>query len=97
MLIKVTKEHINKGKQKDCTKCPVALAIQDVVREGYAVHVNGIMATIYDATRFHASYPLAYPTTMWIMSFDQRSWAMKPFEFLLPIEEQYLRKENNVL
>jgi hypothetical protein len=38
--INVTQEHINKGVQVKCTKCPVALAIQDVCKPKSEVHVG---------------------------------------------------------
>lgn len=97
-LVKITTEHIERGKVRDCSKCPMALAIQEMLREEFKVNIS-----VYDVSIHRGGNPdpldnhlewagsLTPGITGWIRRFD-KSMDMPPAEFELHIPEQYLKE-----
>jgi hypothetical protein len=79
MIIKVTEEHISRGKCHDAQRCAVALAIHDAVDSPYvAVGTRMITCVGYH----HAVIPT--DVKAWISRFD-RALPVEPFEFELEL------------
>lgn len=83
-LIHVTQEHINNGRRRQCSQCPVALAIKDVCKPKSDVHV-GIRILI--GNKFAKHTPL--DAERFIGRFDS-SCSVEPFSFELDIPSELL-------
>lgn len=83
--IEVKQEHIEAGKHEDCIRCPIALAIREVVSPEFWVHVGAGRATIQGEAIW-----LSTPARMFIKRFDGR-YKVKPFAFDLDIPGRFLR------
>lgn len=87
--VQVTAEHIAKGVQEDCDRCPGALAIAQFVRPGISVEIPSgciligriVMARPRELSKF-------------IHTFDRLGrFAVSPITFPLDIPAEYLREE----
>jgi hypothetical protein len=82
--INVTQEHIDKGLRRQCSKCPVALAIKDVCKPETYVNVSSV---IYVGGKFSKAAPL--DVERFIGRFDG-SFSVEPFSFDLDIPAELL-------
>jgi len=91
MKISVTQEHIDSGVRNACSRCPVALAIAEHVRNGIFVHVNRHLAFKNDKDKKYLWESVLLPENVLdlIHHFD-RAGTVKPIEFDLQIPEEYL-------
>jgi len=80
MKIEVTQEHINKGKRKNCYRCPVALAIESAIPDSW-VSVGWQTITV-DKDQQYATQRTPTAVTEFINKFDRRK-KVEPFEFVL--------------
>jgi hypothetical protein len=93
--IRVTEEHIRKGRAKDCRACPVALAIEDVVRPDLMVWVDSKSVELIDPGLVECNVFGARITDEVadrIQKFDFDG-IMQPFAFDLDIPQEFLRGE----
>lgn len=79
MKIQVTEKHIKRGKRKCAWRCPVALALQDVLDGPFLVGKDCIYA---------GRNPYACPKSVsrFVMRFDSGK-LVKPFTFVLKEKE----------
>jgi len=82
VTIRVTQEHIVRGKRADCGKCPVALAVLD---SGFqSVRVDGCSVQAYNSFGLRKrQLPLA--VEQWVCRFDFGAH-VEPFEFNLDLD-----------
>lgn len=78
MVINVTQEHIDRGTKKECSKCPVALALKDAGFPNAFVGVFSIWP--FEMTRLDVSNEVEE----FIAAFDCGS-IVKPFSFNLEL------------
>lgn len=83
MKIVVTQAHINAGAQQQCYRCPVALAIKDVVPKDFQVVVTPQQALVGGFM-----FLLPRSARAFIEVFDEHRGG-EPFEFDLPLERQF--------
>ena len=50
VAVHLTQEHISRGQSSDCNKCPVALAINEVLATGFYAAVGGDTIRIFSTT-----------------------------------------------
>jgi hypothetical protein len=48
VTITVTEEHVKNGRRQDCTDCAFALAVNEVLRKPYDVHIFGTLRILDD-------------------------------------------------
>lgn len=86
MLIKVTADHIRRGKRGDSCSCAVALAIAEML-SGCIPEVAPVIVYLIDGRKLGlpATVRLPQEVTEWIDAFDKMR-PVEPFEFELPIE-----------
>ena len=90
MIINVTQEHINQGWRKSCRRCPVALAIQEVIRDKVIIVSQRIYIykdkEAYDLSKWELilEYPAIVKT--FIDTFDDGG-LVEPFSFEIPYEQ----------
>ena len=90
MKIQVTQKHIDEGRIVDSERCPVALAVKDVIWDGVFCHVSVTTEQItlsYKAPYVKEVYPLPKEAMKFISMFDNiPTKGVEPFEFDLPIK-----------
>jgi hypothetical protein len=96
MLIKVSQEHIDNGRECNNLKCPVALALLDL---GFVPSVNGLEVNffklrVWDDCKFLGSADLPENAIYSIDAFDS-GIQIQPFEFELNIPEVILKERRN--
>ncbi len=86
MKIQVTKKHIEKGKAKDCERCPIALAILEQVPNCVSVDVTelDICGCLNCGTAFDITIPRK--ASDFVVAFDNYR-NVKPFEFELELNQ----------
>lgn len=87
MRVEVTAADLASGQPKQCTRCPVALALRRQVPGARFVLVNDVTISVYADDR---EEPDVYPTpgvvADFIVEFDL-GLKRKPFAFTLPVKE----------
>lgn len=88
MKIQVTKEHIEKGREQSCRRCPIALALAEQLNCG--VMVNNSHVEIYKSRSVIPSelkelVLLPKTARRFVARFDN-GVSVKPFEFEFEIE-----------
>lgn len=80
VLVRVNKDHIEKGKRADCEACPIALAISeaDDYRRVWEVGHDG--AVVYGETGPVARMELPEMAVSWMRAFDE-GHPVRPFTF----------------
>lgn len=91
MLIKVTQEHIDQGKPRDCASCPIAKAINSLLKDKYSCEVASRVMTIreIDAFKWILGFDTPETCAKFIIKFDNLK-PVEPFEFELDIHEDKL-------
>lgn len=79
MNIKVTQNHIDRGKPADSKCCPIALAVKETI--GLPIEVGA-----YDFTICGEVFELPSLAYRFVRGFD-RAWEVEPFEFNLEVPE----------
>ena len=81
--ISVTREHIAKGKRRDCERCPVALAIRDALPDLIYTRVGPINIALQRDAGEYLTY-FAFPPEVldFVRDYDGRRGS-KPFTFEL--------------
>ncbi|QEM41504.1 hypothetical protein SEA_FORZA_34 [Gordonia phage Forza] len=90
--VKVTQEHINKGQQSDCGRCPIALAVLELLgADNYFVSVGatGIALTSkVNGDHHYAMFKMPYEAQKFVFAFDNPHASnraaragIRPFEF----------------
>jgi hypothetical protein len=86
ITIKVTQRHIDHGKRGDCSYCPIALAIADVIK--WSPALDGPfwkIIQVLDNTEINIRgerYVSSFNLTKWMTSFDDML-EVSPVEFVL--------------
>lgn len=85
MIVKVTQEHIDKGQRRNCTGCPITLALKDTFKVDFA------QATRYSLKvgQFPENLIFSVPTPHAVMNFIDHydlEDVVEPFEFELSLE-----------
>ena len=93
MKIFVTEEHIEKGIRSACSRCPVALAVAEHVRDGIFVHVNRRIAlrNEEDNKFLWESNMIPGHIVTFIGNFDHGRRRVGETEFDINIPQEYLR------
>lgn len=94
--VKVTQEHIDRGKRRDCAKCPVTLAADELVKPD--VHLTTGKTYIYwcdpwiDRTGDLEVQEAVLPAAAigFIVDFDMGTW-VAPFTFTIELPEEILK------
>jgi hypothetical protein len=92
--IAVTKKDILNGKPVQCTKCPVALAINRRLKPNYYVAVVDNYFNIWDNTpnySYQKSVNLPLKVTDFIKDFDRFTSPIQPITFNIDIPEEFLK------
>ncbi len=86
MIVKVTEQHIKKGRKNNCYSCPVALALKEarpdvswVVDEGHIHHSQ--LTALHGTVRGYIVMPPA--VKKFVCEFDTGFQNLAPFEFEL--------------
>lgn len=100
--VSVTAEHIRKGDRCSCTACPIALAVDDILMDGFRAIVGktGCHIEHKESGPFpHSKNDLPAKAVAFIESFDAcRTGAdVKPFTFRFMIDPLLLTKEEQCL
>ncbi|MCI0537687.1 MAG: hypothetical protein L0Z50_20935 [Verrucomicrobiales bacterium] len=97
MRIEVTQNDIDKGCEKDCLKCPVALAINRVLRKPYVCYVDIPLIRIRKGRSLDFVCEILTPEVAidFIRAFDPGR-DVSPFSFDLSIPEEYVAELNAV-
>lgn len=90
MRIEVTEDLIALGKTCLCDACPVALAINNVLREGYTSKVSALLISIMRGNITHTQHTMPDSVTAFVSNFD-RCRKVEPFTFDLAISRAALR------
>ena len=94
MIIQVKQEHIDNGYEGNCYRCPIALAIKDVVKDSAEVIV-GINMVTFVAGKYFPPIPLSQEVENFIIQFDNGVKDLMPFSFelgpLSPIFEDLVK------
>jgi len=85
--IKVTAEHIDKGKRNNCRECPVALAIKEQLNLPYDMQVGTLGVNIFYEKHTCTKYMLSRAAERFINKFDGRK-DVKPFNFVMTEKEE---------
>jgi hypothetical protein len=90
--IEVTQEHIDRGIWLSCTKCPVALALKEVLKPGAVLQVDG-SSIILDHMIWIDAPPLV---RKWIRVYDSlrkkaERKTIKPISFTIDIPDTYAK------
>lgn len=83
VTVKVTQEHINKGKVQNENSCPIALALKEQGFKGVAVPGGTFTLKV---GKFHPSYTLPKKADQFVDTFDYEG-KVKPFEFTAELYE----------
>lgn len=78
--VRVTRKHIKGGVQKNCARCPIALALRDVFPEG-SVSVSKV-----DGTVGETHFSLSARAQKFIAAFDSGR-KVKPATFIFKIDD----------
>jgi len=92
--IKVTQDHIDNGRQSMCNFCPVALAIEERLKDGVTVSVNclGVGFSICGAP--HTQFPLPDIAREFVREFDCAGrHSVIPIQFDCDISDGLLKEE----
>lgn len=89
MLISVTKDDIRKGEQCLGDSCPIALAIQKMLKPGYIVKARSYELSIYQSNgTFIGGLPISRSAERFINKFDfEGKKAVVPFRFKANIDK----------
>lgn len=86
ITIHVTQTHLDKGEEKNCYTCPVALAIQDIVKDDVLVEVD------YNKVLLNKQiWTLPQIVKEHIESIDYGHYIVLPFSFELSLPECLLK------
>lgn len=81
MIVDVTQSHIDQGKAGDCSACPIALALKELIPDNFSVSVKFTVAHIVSHTyNTFRTIPLPKSAIEFIMDFDKH-FPMSPFKF----------------
>lgn len=83
-IIEVTQEHIDNGKCKDCSACPIALAVSEAL-PGHR-HINVSLSSIVVDGNLY--YRLSNIEKSFIDAFDYNR-SVSPFSFKLKLRKRY--------
>lgn len=84
-VINVTAEHIAKGERQECTRCPIALAIESAIPEADYLAVYST-AAVFNVGDVIAEIALPAAAERFIHSFDL-GYSPEPFSFELTYPE----------
>ena len=93
ITVDVTQEYIDKGCRGGAGSCPVARAINAILKDSCSAYVSDNQFVLHDKVKSIASQeerPLPSIVTEFIKDFDN-DYIVKPFQFELDIPEQYLK------
>lgn len=95
MKIEVTQDDIDEGIPSNRNKCPVSLAVNRVILKSYHTGSGPCDILIFsqkdNLLDIQASFKTPPRVADFIHRFDGR-YCVKPFEFEIPIPEQYLAR-----
>lgn len=97
VTLKVTQKHVDEGAQASCDSCPVALALQEIVKPVYSAHISYRMRLFEDASnRIIWSIPTPWTAAIWINEFywpcdSELKVNPRPFECEIDIPKELLR------
>lgn len=96
--INVTDEHIKKGARSSCSCCPIALAVNELLKDNFRVRIGASQYSIWpqyiaiadkDGAAFR-DYYINNRCLGFIHMFDL-GYPVKPFSFQLEIPEEFLK------
>ncbi len=92
--IKVTQDHIDVGRRKCTSECPIALAVASIVRPVVEprVYTRSIMLRKTDPTERGIDFTLPQAAVDFIASFDAKM-DVDPIEFDLDIPADFLKDQ----
>jgi hypothetical protein len=87
--ISVTADHIARGEQRNCERCPIALALLEAVPYAPLIEVNAGHADIHHLGAEHEGMPCMLPDEAldFIQGFDEGADWVGPFTFTLQVPE----------
>ena len=88
----VTEERIATGKRNDCWACPVALAINSVLKPGYVANVDTDLIEIHAGDYTGVAIVTPDRIVDFISQFDL-DYTMEPEVFRINIPAEYLRAD----
>lgn len=93
LYINVTQQDINNGKQADCYKCPIALAVNRCLKPDYHADIGsykGININYSDRNIPQYAIHVNEQLLSFITDFD-KGMNVEPFVFVLPnLDERYI-------
>lgn len=94
MLIHVTQKHVDAGKANDCWRCPVALALSDVLMEPWKPIVSGWGVTFVDTVLVVSREVKEFPLELhcFIDNFDD-GIPVEPFSFEIHGMDHYFKRD----
>lgn len=99
-LISITEIHIAEGVETDCANCPLALALNEVLKPEYRANV-GAYTYHFDSVdprtgersgQRSQCFDTPQELSLWIIRFDQHKTNARPKDFMLMIPNEYLEE-----
>lgn len=85
--ITVTKKHIRMGRRGDPERCPVAMAICEMLKPEYPLHVHANLVKIKN----QGIFGLPKSVEKFIGRFDFKKSSAEPFSFKLALPKEILK------
>ena len=97
VFVEVTRQHMDNGKQKDDTACPVSLAVLDYFDdyEGLEVSTGWTFVVVYDREENYTYY-FDHDRRVWIQGYDAGSDYVGPMTVTLMKRREYAGKVPNL-
>ena len=89
MIVKVKQRDLNDGKQRVCSSCPIALAVNRDLKEGCYATVGRFQVNIWKDDKY-TSYDAPSEVHDFVKGFDGVG-NVAPFNFLLPVDKRFLK------
>ena len=106
VTVEVAQHHINRGERARCTRCPVALAIKDVVSPVFSIEVTGASCYITNIEGYIITVALPSRVVQFVAAFDRPGWygggaylkaILAPFNFEADIPDHVLRRNEGTV
>lgn len=83
--VRVGPSHIKRGKQLMSSACPIALAVEGLIRHRWAdIYVDDVVVNIWDGDEGEVEYLLPVAATLFVQEFDAGGRkAVRPFTFCM--------------
>lgn len=97
ITIKVNRFHIHKGVKTNCRYCPIALAINKILKKQFKCKVGRLMVDIINPHvgyyNLMSSFKIPNKASNFVDNFDHNQ-IVKPFKFDIEINDNFIEESN---